>query len=113
MSVSMHSSWVTARSFTRDRSVAQRKLAPGTTRRVMTYARPYRRLILGFLVLVVFDAVLVVATPLLFRRLIDDGVAKGDRQVVVGLALVVAALAVIDAVAGLAQPGSPHVSARA
>jgi ATP-binding cassette subfamily B protein len=103
MSVSMHSSWATARSFTRDRSVAQRKLAPGTTRRVMSYARPYRRLILGFLVLVVFDAVLVVATPLLFRRLIDDGVAKGDRQVVVGLALVVAALAVIDAAAGLAQ----------
>jgi ATP-binding cassette subfamily B protein len=98
-----HSAWSTARSFTRDRSVADRKLAPGTTRRILTYARPYRRLIAGFLVLVVFDALLVVATPLLFRRLIDDGVAKGDRAVVVGLALVVAALAVVDAAAGLAQ----------
>ena len=98
-----HSAWSTARSFTRDRSVADRKLAPGTTRRILTYARPYRGLIAGFLVLVVFDALLVVATPLLFRRLIDDGVAKGDRAVVVGLALVVAALAVVDAAAGLAQ----------
>jgi ATP-binding cassette subfamily B protein len=98
-----HSAWSTARSFTRDRSVAQRKLAPGTTRRVLAYARPYRRLILAFLALVVFDAVLVVATPLLFRRLIDDGVGEGNRELVVGLALVVAALAVVDAVAGLAQ----------
>ncbi|HYY09362.1 MAG TPA: ABC transporter ATP-binding protein [Kineosporiaceae bacterium] len=95
--------WATARSFTRDRSVARRKLAPGTTRRIAGYARPYRRLILGFLALVVFDAVLVVATPLLFRRLIDDGVVKGDRGLVVGLALVVAALAIVDAAAGLAQ----------
>jgi ATP-binding cassette subfamily B protein len=98
-----HSAWSTARSFTRDRSVTQRKLAPGTTRRIMSYARPYRALIAGFLALVVFDALLVVATPLLFRRLIDDGVVKGDRAVVVGLALVVAALAVVDAAAGLAQ----------
>jgi ATP-binding cassette subfamily B protein len=103
MSVSSHSAWSTARSFTRDRSVADRKLAPGTTRRILAYARPYRRLIAGFLALVVFDAMLVVATPLLFRRLIDDGVARGNRGVVVGLALVVAALAVVDAVAGLAQ----------
>jgi ATP-binding cassette subfamily B protein len=98
-----HSAWSTARSFTRDRSVTDRKLAPGTTRRIVTYARPYRRLIVGFLALVVFDALLVVATPLLFRRLIDDGVQRGDRAVVVTLALVVAALAVVDAAAGLAQ----------
>ncbi len=98
-----HSAWSTARSFTRDRSVTERKLAPGTTRRIMAYARPYRRLIGGFLALVVFDAMLVVATPLLFRQLIDEGVQQGNRELVVGLALVVAALAVVDAVAGLAQ----------
>ena len=39
-----HSAWSTARSFTRDRSVTDRKLAPGTTRRIMSYARPYRTL---------------------------------------------------------------------
>jgi len=69
----------------------------------MSYARPYRGLIAGFLVLVVFDAVLVVATALLLRRLIDDGVSKGDRQVVVVLSVLVAVLAVVDAATGLAQ----------
>ena len=53
--------------------------------------------------LVVFDAMLVVATPLLLRRLIDDGVAQGDRQVVVVLSVLVAVLAVVDAAAGLGQ----------
>ena len=33
--------------------------------------------------LVVLDAVLVVATPLLFKRIIDDGVLAQDRGVVV------------------------------
>ncbi|HYJ76405.1 MAG TPA: ABC transporter transmembrane domain-containing protein, partial [Kineosporiaceae bacterium] len=94
---------MTARSFTRDRSVAQRKLAKGTWRRVLTYARPYRSSITLFLVLVVLDAMLVVASPLLLQRIVDDGVLKGDRKVVVVLASLVAVLAVVDALAGLAQ----------
>jgi ATP-binding cassette subfamily B protein len=92
-----------ARSFTRDRSVAQRKLAKGTWRRVLTYARPYRVPIAVFLALVVLDASLVVASPLLLKRLVDDGVSTGDRAVVVVLAGIVAVLAVVDALAGLAQ----------
>ena len=44
-----------ARSFSRDRSVAQRKLSRGTWRRVLSYARPYRGLITVFLALVVLD----------------------------------------------------------
>jgi ATP-binding cassette subfamily B protein len=94
---------MTARSFTRDRSVAQRRLAKGTWRRVLTYARPYRSSITLFLVLVVLDAMLVVASPLLLQRIVDDGVLKGDRKVVVVLASLVAVLAVVDALAGLAQ----------
>src|SRR4051812_25435969 len=92
-----------ARSFSRDRSVAQRKLAKGTWRRVLTYARPYRVPIAVFLALVVLDASLVVASPLLLKRLVDDGVSTGDRTVVVVLAGIVAVLAVVDALAGLAQ----------
>jgi ATP-binding cassette subfamily B protein len=92
-----------ARSFTRDRSVAQRKLAKGTWRRVLSYARPYRASIVVFLALVVLDALFVVVSPLLLKRLVDDGVATGNRQVVVVIALIVAALAVVDALAGLGQ----------
>ena len=90
----MHS-WSTLRSYARDGSVAEQKLAPGTVRRVATYAGPYRRTIAFFLGLTVVDALLVVASPLLLLRLIDDGVTPGDKQVVVTLALIVAGLAVV------------------
>ncbi|HYN28396.1 MAG TPA: ABC transporter ATP-binding protein [Dermatophilaceae bacterium] len=95
--------WHAMRSMTQDRSVAERRLAPGTTRRVVRYARPYDRPIAVFLALVCVDAVLVVAVPLLLKVLIDDGVVPGDRRVVVTTALVVAAIALVSAVATLAQ----------
>ena len=94
-------SWMTLRSFTRDGSVADQRLAPGTVRRIGTYARPYRGSIVVFLVFTVIDALLVVATPLLLQRLIDDGVTPKDRQVVVTLALIVAGIAVFDALLAL------------
>src|SRR5688500_11987074 len=59
------SGWMAMRSMTRDSSVKDRKLKPGTTRRVVHYARPYTRHIAAFLVLVVIASSLVVATPLL------------------------------------------------
>jgi ATP-binding cassette subfamily B protein len=89
--------WMTLRSFTRDSSVTRQRLAPGTVRRIGGYARPYKWAIGFFLVLTIVDALLVVATPLMLARLIDDGVEQGDRQVVVTLALIVAGLAVLDA----------------
>ncbi|HVN10872.1 MAG TPA: ABC transporter ATP-binding protein [Kineosporiaceae bacterium] len=94
---------MTARSFSRDRSVAQRKLARGTWRRVLTYARPYRLLIAFFLALVVLDALFVVVQPLLLKRLVDNGVSTGDRTVVLVIALIIAGLAIVDALAGLGQ----------
>ena len=96
----MHS-WSTLRSFARDGSVANQKLTPGTVRRIAGYATPYRRPIGFFLVLTVVDAFLVVASPLLLGRLIDDGVSQDNKQVVVTLALIVAGLAVFDAALSL------------
>ena len=101
--MSAHQAWVAMHSYSRDPKVADRRLAPGTWRRILGYARPYRRLITGFLALVVLDAVLVVLTPLLFKRIVDDGVTPGNRAVVVTVALVVAGIAVLDAAAGLVQ----------
>lgn len=94
-------SWQTLRSFARDGAVAERKLKPGTVRRVAGYAGPYRGPIIYFLALTIVDALLVVASPLLLLRLIDDGVTPGDKQVVVTLALIVAGLAVFDAILSL------------
>ncbi|MCI0687742.1 MAG: ABC transporter ATP-binding protein/permease [Sporichthyaceae bacterium] len=92
-----------SRSFRQDESIKEHKLKPGTVRRIMRFAAPYWRQITVFLVLVVADAFLVVATPLLLRKLIDDGVLKDDRGLVTTLALLVAAVALLDAALSLVQ----------
>ncbi|MGA8047452.1 MAG: ABC transporter ATP-binding protein [Dermatophilaceae bacterium] len=101
--MSTHSGWQTMRTLSRDGSVRDVRLAEGTTRRVLGYARPQSRRIAVFLVLVVLSAVLVVATPLLLQRLIDDGVIAGDTDLVVRIALIVAGLAVLEAVLTMVQ----------
>ena len=94
--MSMHQGWGMMRSMTRDSSVAQRKLAPGTARRVVGYAKPYKSQIVLFLVLVIFDAGLVVATPLLLGQIIDKGVIPKNSGVVISLSLIIAVIAVMD-----------------
>lgn len=93
--------WGTFRSFTRDPSVTKRRLAKGTTRRVLGYARPYRRIIIFFLIALVFNALLVVAQPLLFRRIIDDGITPGNASVVTITAIAVGVVAIVDVGLGL------------
>lgn len=100
--MSMHG-WMAMRSLTQDDSVKDRKLAPGTARRVMGYARPYRREIVVFVGLVIVTSSLVVATPLLLRKLIDEGVTPQDRSVVVAISLMVAGIAVAEALLTLVQ----------
>jgi ATP-binding cassette, subfamily B, bacterial len=91
-------------SMRRDPSMASASLRPGVARRIVRFAVPFRAQILLFLALVVVDSLLVVATPLLLQRIIDDGLQPpGDRRVVVTSALLVAALAVVDAGLALAQ----------
>ncbi len=106
MPVSMHSNpWAAMRSLTRDGEVAKKKLAPGTIPRIVDFARPYKRQIIVFLVLVVLDAVLVVALPLLFKLIVDEVSSTGSRSrsVVVAVALGVAGLAVVDSALTLWQ----------
>jgi len=93
--------WLALRSYSRDPAVKREKLAPGTVGRIVDIARPYTREIVAFLLLTVTSSVIAVAMPLLFGRIIDDGVRADDRGVVVTLALVVAGLAVADAALSL------------
>jgi ATP-binding cassette, subfamily B, bacterial len=86
-----------------DEEVMSRRLSRGTLRRIAAFARPYHWTIAGFLILVVIDAGLVVATPLLFKRIIDDGVMKGDSRLVTVLSLLVALIAFLEAGLTLAQ----------
>ncbi|MBB5788374.1 ABC transporter ATP-binding protein [Jiangella mangrovi] len=92
-----------ARSFTKDRSVTAHKLAPGTFRRIAGFARPYKKQLAVFLSLILVDALLGAAQPMLFKLIIDEGVLKGDRGLVIGLAMAVAGLAVVTSAIGLTQ----------
>ena len=82
---------------TADPSVKEQKLKPGTVKRIFSFARPYRSNIIIYLATVVVDAGLVVATPLLLKRLIDDGVIPKDASVVTNLAILVGLIAIADA----------------
>ncbi len=95
-----HGPWMVYRSFTRDGDV-KRRLEPGTAKRIVGFAGPYRREIGAFLVTTVLGAAVVAVTPLLFKWIIDSGVGAGRSDVVVRGALFVAGLALVDAVLGL------------
>ncbi|WP_367186383.1 ABC transporter ATP-binding protein [Sporichthya sp.] len=94
------SPWSTYRAYTK---VKPGKAAKGTARRILGYAQSYRAWIAWFITLVVLDSMLIVATPLLLRKVIDDGVIPGDRSLVTTLALVVAVIAIADAILTLIQ----------
>ncbi|HWK91613.1 MAG TPA: ABC transporter ATP-binding protein [Luteimicrobium sp.] len=85
------------RSFVQDSSVAQQRLHRGTLRRILAFARPYRRALTGFVALLVVDAAAGAASPLVVRHLIDDGITTGDRRLVVVLAAILAGLALVSA----------------
>lgn len=86
------------RSMTADPSVKHQKLKPGTIARIFTFAKPYKSQIIFFLITVVIDAVLVIATPLILRKLIDQGVIPHNGGLVTKLALLVGLLAIADSI---------------
>lgn len=93
----------TVYSLSRDRSVVGHELAPGTLRRILGFARPYRRQLIGFLSLVLVDAAIGAAIPLLYRAIIDDGIAQQRKGLVVALAGVLGGLAVLALVVSVTQ----------
>ncbi|ORL16586.1 ABC transporter ATP-binding protein [Prescottella equi] len=74
-----------------------RPFSRATLRRVGGYARPHRRHIEWYLVLSVVTAALAVATPILAGRVVDAIVAGDETSVVVRLALLIAAIALLEA----------------
>lgn len=95
--------WGTLRSLSRDSSVKDSKLAPGTIKRVASYAQPYKRIIFLFIAVLVVESVLVVAQPLLFRRIVDQGITPGNASLVTWTAVLIAVIAIIDAILSLVE----------
>ncbi len=91
------------RSFLQDASVKRHALAPGTVRRILRFAVPYRAHLVVFLGLLALDAAIGAATPLLYRVIIDVGIGEGRKDVVIGTAALAVMLAVGAAVIALAQ----------
>ena len=94
------------RSFRRDPTVVSTKLAPGTARRIARFAAPYRHDLLMFLAVIIVSAVAGVANPLIFKKIIDDGIGTdppdtGRPGLVIGLASLIAGLALFEAALSL------------
>jgi ATP-binding cassette, subfamily B, bacterial len=93
------------RSIRREDQVRNHKLNRGTARRVLAFARPFRRDIVVFLIAVIVDAAIGVATPVLAGRVVNT-ITKGGpgaAGAVVRIAILIAALAIVDAMLSLAQ----------
>ncbi|MHB8449032.1 MAG: ABC transporter ATP-binding protein [Mycobacteriales bacterium] len=101
--MAFHQDWRSLRSLRRDPLVGRQKLAPGTVRRIIRFAAPYRRALGALVVLVVFDSIIGAVNPLLFRAIIDRGIVRHRVGVVEGLAVVTAVLAILDAGLSLGQ----------
>jgi ATP-binding cassette, subfamily B, bacterial len=95
--------WHTMRSFTRDRSVTRQRLKPGSARRILSYARPYRVDLAFFLGVTALSAVITVVVPLLLKTIVDRGILPRHTAVVLWVAGLVAGLALAGALLSIAQ----------
>ncbi len=92
-----------------DPSVVDQKLTRRTVKRVLGFAVPHKKLISGFLLLVILDAALVVVTPLLVKYLLDEGIVGRNTGVITAVAFAMVGVALVDAVLGV---GSGYLSSR-
>ncbi|HEX5088788.1 MAG TPA: ABC transporter ATP-binding protein [Nocardioides sp.] len=80
-----------------DRSVVNNRIDRRTVARVFRFAGPHKALISAFLATTVVGAGMVVVTPLLVQRIVDDGILKGDRALVAWVAVAMAGVALFSA----------------
>ena len=108
------SSMAAMRRMHQDDSVTGHKLAPGIVKRILEFARPYRKELALFLLLTVVSSVIGGGHAAAGRRRDQRDQRHGSTATVVQLALVIAGLAVLDAAVRSAPAGSPRPgSARA
>ncbi|CAN5632613.1 ABC transporter ATP-binding protein [soil metagenome] len=79
----------------------RRPFSKATLRRMAAFARPHRRQLLQFLVLSVVTAGLAVATPVLAGRVVTAIVASAALEVVLGLAGLIAVIAIAESGLGV------------
>lgn len=82
-------------------AVAGMRLSRSVLKRVWRFAAPYRRLIFGFLAVIVASSLLSLVPPLLFRDILDHAIPEADRGLLHILAAFVVAAALADALLAL------------
>lgn len=93
------------RSMRRGQSVDKRKIGKVTAKRILSFAKPYKREIAVFLVVIVIAAVIGVITPVLAGQVVNT-IIKNDPAAgreVIQLAGIIAGLAVLGALLSLAE----------
>jgi len=78
-------------------------LQEGTSRRVWSFARPYRATIGLFLTAILIAALLALVPPLVVREILDNAIPKGDRRLIVWLASAAVVSALADAALQILQ----------
>ncbi len=99
----MASPWHIAHNAMRGRDHLKGKsIDRGVLKRVWAFARPYRRMILGFLATIVAGSFIGIVPPLIFRRIINV-IPKKDFGAIDVLAVVAVGLALADAGSSVVQ----------
>jgi len=73
------------------------RLQGNSLRRAWRFARPYRSMIVLFLVTIVAAALIELVAPFAFRRILDHSIPQRDRHGITLLASIVVAAALVDA----------------
>ena len=79
------------------------KVSRTSMRRVMVFARPYSSSIIGFLLSIIFSAVIALIPPLLFRTIVDTAIPAGDKRRIVILTIILVVVAMGDAILSIVQ----------
>ena len=95
----------TLQGFHHDEAMRNRRVNRQTLRRVFGYVKPYRAILIGFILAVVVDSIVTAVPPLLFRALLDHALPPKhhNRHLVLVLAVTAVALAFADAMLSLLQ----------
>jgi ATP-binding cassette subfamily B protein len=79
-------------------------IGEGVVRRVLReFARPFRAMLIGFVAVIVVEAVLDLGPPLLLRQILDQALPDKDTAQLNKLALTIVAIAVASAVASFVE----------
>jgi ATP-binding cassette subfamily B protein len=69
-------------------------LRKGVVRRSLEFAKPFRGMLLGYVLVIILEALIALVPPLLVRQIIDNAIPDKNRRAVTFLALVSVAAAV-------------------